>query len=44
MDLKVSEIEPIKQDITPIFEIPKNEIIENKKPESIIVINSPKTY
>ena len=43
-DLKVPEIEPIKQDITPIIEIPKNEIIENKKLESIVVINSPKTY
>ena len=43
-DLKVPEIELIKQDIIPIVEIPKNEIIENKKPESIIVINSPKTY
>jgi hypothetical protein len=43
-DLKVPAIEPIKQDITPIIEIPKNEINENKKLESIVVINSPKTY
>ena len=43
-DLKVPVIEPIKQDITPIIEIPKNEINENKKLESIVVINSPKTY
>ena len=43
-DLKVPQIEPVKQDITPIVEIPKNEIIENKKLESIIMINSPKTY